>query len=444
MIDAVAAPAPGAVVPRWQFPEKLQFLFDPLRYKVVYGGRGKGASWNIARALLILGTQRMLRIMCCREIQNSIEDSVHALLQDQISDHPGMKQFYTVLKTEIIGFNGTSFGFHGLRHKIDSIKSAEAISICWISEARSVSKDSWTKLIPTIRKEDSEIWVDFNPELDTDETYQRFIIKPPTNAHVEFMTWRDNPFFPKVLYQEMCDLRQRSEDDYLHVYEGHTRQTLEGAIYAEELRLTRSEGRICKVPLRKDIPVHVFVDLGYGNNTSLWFMQKVGLTYNFLSTYQNRLKLWSFYLEYIQNTGYLLGTIYLPHDGAADNVRGKSPEEVTRAAGFRVKVVPRVQSKTLSIDAARELFPACYFDEEGCADGLQALRHYVWDKAPNGVYVKEPKHDEHSDYSDAFQQFGLGFKEGPQSSEKAQEVAKKLNRVINLDLRREPGSWMSR
>lgn len=429
-----------------QFPAKLQVLFQPSRYKIVYGGRGKGASWNIARALLIQGAQKPLRILCCREIQNSIDDSVYKLLVDQIGKL-GLGNVYQILKTEITAVNGTQIGFHGLRHKIDSIKSAEGIDIVWVSEARTVSKDSWNKLIPTVRKDGSEIWVDFNPELDTDETYRRFVVNPPPSAQIVFMTWRDNPWFPQVLREEMATLRMQSEDDYLHVYEGHTKKALEGAVFKDELRTARSEGRICRIPVRKDVPVHVFVDLGFGDNTSLWFMQKVGLEYHFIHTYQNRLKLWPHYLEYIQKTGYIIHTVWLPHDGAADNVRGKSPEEVSRAAAFKVKVVERVAVKT-RIDAGRAMMAACWFDEEECADGLQALHHYVWEnsagtkKNPEGVATREPLHNEHSHYADAFQVFGVGFKEGPGPSEKAEAVAKKLKRVINLDLRREPGSWM--
>jgi phage terminase large subunit len=156
------------------------------------------------------------------------------LLSDQIANL-GLGSFYSIKDAEIVGQNGTAFTFHGLRHNIDNIKSLEGADICWVEEAQTVSKSSWEKLIPTIRKDGSEIWATFNPELEQDDTYQRFIVKPPTGAVVVKMTWRDNPWFPAVLRQEMEDLKTRDEAAYQNVYEGHCKSTVEGAIYAKEL-----------------------------------------------------------------------------------------------------------------------------------------------------------------------------------------------------------------
>src|SRR5574343_562163 len=150
------------------FPLKLQGLFKPMRYKVAYGGRGSGKSWAFARALLIQASEKPLRVLCGREVQKSIKQSVHTLLKDQIQEL-GLGQFYDVLETEIRGKNGTQFSFAGLAsHTVESIKSFEGCDIVWIEEAQTVSKKSWDILIPTIRKPNSEIWVTFNPDLDTD------------------------------------------------------------------------------------------------------------------------------------------------------------------------------------------------------------------------------------------------------------------------------------
>ena len=193
---------------RAEFPEKLQCLFRPARYKVLYGGRGGAKSWGIARALLIQGAAKPLRVLCAREIQKSIGDSVHKLLSDQIKAL-GLAGFYEVQKTVIRGRNGTEFTFHGLKHNVTNIKSAEGADVCWVEEAQTVSKSSWATLIPTIRKPGSEIWVSFNPELEDDETYQRFVANPPTGAVVVKVNWSDNPWFPDVLRQEKDDLKAR-------------------------------------------------------------------------------------------------------------------------------------------------------------------------------------------------------------------------------------------
>lgn len=211
-----------------ELPRALLFLVsESARYKVAYGGRGSTKSWNFARALLGLGNSRRLRILCAREFQNSIADSVHKLLADQIA----MLRFaeYQVQKTAITNrLTGTEFLFAGLRHNIESIKSMEGVDICWVEEAERVSEASWQVLIPTIRKPGSEIWVSFNPAQENDPTYQRFVVHPPTNpdgtsaAIVRKVSWKDNPWLPEVLRQEAEYLRRTDPEAYQHVWEGDT------------------------------------------------------------------------------------------------------------------------------------------------------------------------------------------------------------------------------
>jgi len=179
--------------PLAQFPKKLEFLFEPSRIKAIYGGRGSGKSWGVARALLIMGANKPLRILCAREVQKSIKQSVHTLLSDQIQAL-GLGAFYEILEAEIRGQNGTLFSFAGLAtNTVESIKSFEGCDIAWVEEAQTVSKRSWDILIPTIRKPASEIWVTFNPDVDTDDTYQRFVVNPPEFAKVVKVNWSDNP-----------------------------------------------------------------------------------------------------------------------------------------------------------------------------------------------------------------------------------------------------------
>ena len=162
-----------------RFPSKLKFLFSPMRYKGARGGRGSAKSWGFARAILILGTKKKIRVLCAREFQNSLKDSVHKLLSDQI-EILGLSKYYKILENTIRGINGTEIVYTGLSTQtVDSIKSFEGVDICWVEEAQVVKKKSWDLLIPTIRKPGSEIWFTFNPELDTDETYVRFVENPP-------------------------------------------------------------------------------------------------------------------------------------------------------------------------------------------------------------------------------------------------------------------------
>ena len=201
-----------------QFPPKLAILFKPSRYKVLRGGRGSGKSWGIARALLIQAYQSPLRVLCTREVQKSIQQSVLQLLADQVSAL-GLQSFYTVLSTEIRGANGSLFTFNGLGDQTaDSLKSLEGYNRVWVEEAQNVSKRSWDILIPTIRAEGSEIWISYNPQLESDETHQRFVIKPPPDTLSAVINYSDNKWFPAVLEQE----RQHAEksmkpEEYAHI-----------------------------------------------------------------------------------------------------------------------------------------------------------------------------------------------------------------------------------
>lgn len=395
--------------PKAEFPQKLVCLFEPRRYKILHGGRGGAKSWGIARALLIKGAEKPLRILCAREIQKSIKDSVHQLLRDQI-DALGLSGFYDVLNSEIRGKNGTLFLFEGLKHNVANIKSKEGVDIVWVEEAQVVSKNSWETLVPTIRKEGSEIWVSFNPELETDETYQRFVVRPPADAAVVKMNWQDNPWFPEVLRQEKDALRQRDPDAYLTIWEGHCRQALEGAIYAAELRAASEAGRITRVPYDAMKPVHTFWDLGRADLTAIWFAQVVGFEFRLIDYYENRGHALGHYVKVLQDRPYVYGDDWLPHDAQAKLMAAeRTIEEQMKGLGRKVRISPKLPVAE-GINAARTLFPRCWFDQERCSDGLNALRHYRYDVDPETKqYSRYPLHDWASHGADAFRYLAVAL-----------------------------------
>ena len=221
---------------RVDIPDVFDELFEPHRYKVLYGGRGSGKSMNIARALLVVGAQKPLTILCTREIQTSINDSVHRLLREQI-ELLGLDGFYRVTQNAIYGQNGTEFIFKGLRFNVREIKSTEGVDVCWVEEAQAVSADSWDVLIPTIRKENSEIWISFNPLDEHDPTYERFVLAPPDSAFVRKVNWDENPFFPEVLRQEMEWLMKRDYQSYLHVWEGEVRKMSNALVFGGRFKV---------------------------------------------------------------------------------------------------------------------------------------------------------------------------------------------------------------
>jgi phage terminase large subunit len=398
-------------MPDAEFPDKLACLFEPARYKVLYGGRGGAKSWGVARALLILGASKRLRVLCAREIQKSMKDSVHKLLSDQIGAL-GLAGQYQVFNDEIRGRNGTEIVFAGLRHNVDSIKSKEGIDIVWVEEAQIVSKASWDKLIPTIRKDGSEIWVTFNPELESDDTYQRFVAKPPPGAVVVKIDWRDNPWFPAVLDAERRALMEKNHDDYLTVWEGHCKQTLDGAIYAAEIREATAAGRITRVPYDPSKPVNTAWDLGRSDMTAIWFVQTVGFEHRVIDYYENCGHALGHYLRELQSRPYVYGEDWLPHDAAAKLMAAeKSIEQQARDLGRNVRVIPQA-SVVVGINAARTLFPRLWFDAEKCADGLTALRHYQFKVDPGtGQRSKEPLHNWASHGADALRMMAMAITE---------------------------------
>ena len=392
------------------FPAPFQVLFQPRRYKVLFGGRGGGRSWACARALLLLGTSRAIRVLCARELQNSISDSVHRLLADQISAL-GLDSFYEVQNARIFGVNGTSFAFEGIKNNVTKIKSYEGIDYCWVEEAHKVSRNSWGILIPTIRREGSEIWMTFNPELETDYTYTRFVRdQDPAQMLVIKTTWRDNPFFPDVLMREMEAEKVRDYDSYLNIWEGFCRQVLEGAVYAKELRKAQEEGRICDVPWILSSPVDCFFDLGRADATSIWFAQRVAMQYRIINYYSATGEHIAHFIRHLQRQEYTYGTVWLPHDAYAKRLGTKlTIQEQIKEHGFKTEKVPNL-SRTDGINAARLIFSNCWFDEDKCEEGLQGLRHYRY-RIIDGQYSNEPLHDWASDPADAFRYLALAFRE---------------------------------
>ena len=200
-------------------PGWISEWINPARHKIAYGGRGSSKSWSIARLLLLRAAASPTRILCAREYQASIADSVHRLLADQIHalNLPG----FNIGRAEISHANGSLLIFRGIARNPHSIKSAEGINIVWVEEAHAVTEDSWRQLIPTIRTPDSEIWISFNPRYLNDPTCLRFYgDNAPPGAIISIVNHDSNPWFPQVLQTEMELDYQRDPDRARHVWGG--------------------------------------------------------------------------------------------------------------------------------------------------------------------------------------------------------------------------------
>lgn len=206
-------------------------LWRPHRYKVFYGGRGSGKSWAIAEALIVMADMCKLRILCCREIQKSIKDSSYQLLKDTAL-RLGIANRFVFLETEIRHKKtGSKFIFTGLLRNEQTIKSKEGIDICWCEEAQTISETSWETLIPTIRKDGSEIWLSFNPLNADDPTTVRFVENPPPEAYVRKVNFDENPYFTEALRREMEWDRKNDFEKYLHIWEGYPRTFSDAQIF---------------------------------------------------------------------------------------------------------------------------------------------------------------------------------------------------------------------
>lgn len=391
-----------------RLPEKMAPIWLPMRYKVMHGGRGGGKSWSVAKVLLAKGADHPLRILCAREVQKSMKDSVHRLLRDQIVALR-LESFFEVLETEIRGANGTVFLFTGLQsHTVDSIKSYEGVDIVWVEEAHGVSKKSWDVLTPTIRKEGSEIWITLNPDMETDETYQRFIATPSPDTWVCEINWRDNPWFPSVLDKERRKAkRSMLRDDYEHIWEGRARRVSAGAIYRHEMEDIYMDNRVRDVPYDPSLPVHTVWDLGWNDAMTISMVQRGPQDVRIIDYIEDSHRTLDWYVARLEQRPYRWGIDFLPHDGRTKNFQtGKSTQQQLQGMGRRNVQVLSMMDVEEGIKGARMLFPRVFVDQTKAARLLECLKRYQRRVHQITHEPMEPLHDEFSHGADNFRYIG--------------------------------------
>lgn len=192
----------------------------PARNRVLYGGRSSSKSWDAAGFAIYLAQTCCIRVLCARQFQNRITESVYTLLKTQI-ERFGLKHEFKVTNNKIVHKKtGSEFLFYGLWRDIDEIKSMEGVDILWIEEAHNLMDSQWEILEPTIRKEGSQVWVVFNPRFATDFVYQRFVVNPPPDTIVRKINYNENRFLSKTMIKIIDALRAEDEEEYEHVYLG--------------------------------------------------------------------------------------------------------------------------------------------------------------------------------------------------------------------------------
>jgi phage terminase large subunit len=349
-----------------------------------------------------MAAKRPLRVLCAREVQKSIKDSVHRLLCDQI-EMLGLSDHYDILETEIRGrYNESLFLFTGLgTQTVESIKSFEGVDICWVEEAKNVSKKSWDVLLPTIRKDDSEIWVSFNPDLETDETYQRFVKRPPDGAVVVQINWQDNPNFPDVLNKERLNTLKNDPDSYRNIWEGEPNRVAEGAVYAKEVAAMYADKRVRPVPYDPLLKVHTVWDLGWNDATSIGFFQRSGAEFRMIDYEEESFVTLDEWVAKLEKKPYRYGYDWLPHDAQAKRLEnsGKSTQDILRKLNRKTRIVPN-DSVENGIRAVRMVFPRLYVNEDKCERFLEVVKRYRRHISNSTNEPGAPRHDEFSHGAD--------------------------------------------
>jgi phage terminase large subunit len=224
-------------------PHKFEFLFKPKRFKIAYGGRGGAKTVSFSKALAIIAANSKTKVLCLREFQNSIDDSVHSSLKDEI-ELLGLTDRFKITNTQIEGYNGSSFKYAALARNLSSIKSKHKFNVAWIEEAETISQKSWDTLIPTMREPGSEIWASFNPDDEFGSIYQ--LVKPHLDTierqgfyeddeiYIAKVNLEDNPFAPQELIDASAKMKAVDFKKWRHIYGGEVFSDYRGSIIQPE------------------------------------------------------------------------------------------------------------------------------------------------------------------------------------------------------------------
>lgn len=380
-----------------------------------FGGRGSGktrtfAKMTAVRALMWDQLGRDGIILCTRQFMNSLAESSLEEIKLAIQEETWLAAHFEIGEKYIRTRSGRiSYAFSGLDRNINSIKSKARILLNWTDEAEPVTDDAWTKLIPTLREEDSELWLTWNPEREQSATNRRFRNSTDGRTKIVEINYRDNPWFPDILERaRLKDLRERP-DQYGHIWEGDYVTVAEGAYYASNIHTAKQERRICRVAADPLMTIYAVWDIGgtgaKADATAIWIVQFIGPEVRIIDYYEAKGQPLSTHAAWLRESGYSKAYCVLPHDGTThDRVVDATFEGALKSAGFDVLVI-RNQGPGAAmqrVNAARRLFPQMYFDEVRCANGLKRIGWYHPKIDKNTGADLGPDHDDSSHGADSF------------------------------------------
>ena len=400
-----------------KIPDKLVSVFEgEADVRGAKGGRGSAKTRTFAKMTAVRAHMwdrqgREGIILCGRQFMNSLSDSSLEEIKTAIREEEWLAPHFEIGETFIRTKSGRiSYSFAGLDRNIDSIKSKSRILLAWIEEAEPVTEEAWVKLIPTLREEDSELWLTWNPERKNAATNKRFgNVSGDPRAKIIDMNWRDNPWFPDILNRKRLKDMTERPDSYEHIWEGAYVQIVEGAYFAKQLTAARAAGRIGAIEPDPLMQYLTFWDIGgtglRADARAIWVAQFIGSTIRVVDYRETVGQPLSADVEWMRDSGYKRAVCVLPHDGATnDRVHDVSYESSLKAAGSEVVVIPNQGrgAAKMRIEAARRLFPNIHFNEMRCQAGLDALGWYHEKRDDKRELGLGPNHDWSSHGADAF------------------------------------------
>ena len=401
-------------------PEKLIPVFHgKADVRGAYGGRGSAKTRTFAimsavKAVQFASAGRSGIILCARQFQNTLDESSMEEVKQAIHDIDWLNQYFDIGENYIRTRNllgQVDYAFMGLQRNINSVKSKARILLCWVDEAEYVIERAWVILIPTIREDDSELWITWNPERKGSPVDIRWRNSDDPLVKVVEMNWRDNPKFPEKLQRERQRDKKSNPEQYEHIWEGGYATAHKGAYYAESLLKAKEEGRICKAAPDPHMTIRLYTDIGgtgaRADNFVFWVAQFIGREIRVVNHYEVQGQPIGHHLEWLRDQEYIprKAQIWLPHDGETnDQVYDVSYQSAFEKAGYKVTIIPNQGTGAASkrVEFSRKAFPNVWFNESTTENGRIALGYYHEKIDENRGAGLGPEHDWSSHSADAF------------------------------------------
>jgi len=422
-----------------QLPEKLGWVFEQKAdYRGAYGGRGAAktiAFANMAIIDIIRLNDKPWHFLCGRELQKSLKDSVFSVIAAQIKEL-GVDDLFEVGKEYIRCKNGNDFLFYGLKSNIAEVKGLHGVRRTWLEEAQKVSQSSLTYLIPTVMRDffDCELWSTWNPDDEDDPIHKMFITDADSTMAVTKINYTDNPWFPEGLEKVRLRDLKNNPHRYDWIWNGNFNTNSEGAVYGKWISEMERSGRVRNELYDPELPVHSAWDLGFSDDTAIWFWQMVGNEVRLIDYYENNREGIKHYIEVLlgreivvdaygdngkvikwhkgkelengaHRSKYKYGNHFVPHDAANKLLQAGGRSAVQQAHEFGVETrVVAATSQQNQIEAARRTLMTTWIDPDRCKDGMKSLRkyRYLFDENKNR-YLDKPDHDFCSHGCDAYE-----------------------------------------